>query len=169
LGNYVGIDEPPREIFGKVMSIPDSLIYSYFELTTDLSPQQLGEVKAKLASDRHNPRDLKVELAMTLVSLYHDRGKALEAKEEFERIFSGGGVPDEIAQFSLSELGRKIWIVQLLTKTQMVGSGGEARRLIKGGGVYLNNDRIVDDTLEIELSDGMIFRVGKRRFFRIVK
>jgi len=169
LGNYIGVDEPPREIFGKVMSIPDNLIYSYFELVTGVDKEKLRDIKEKLASPEFNPRDLKMELGLTLVSMYHDRQAALEAKAEFERVFSGGGVPDDIPEFSVSELGGTIWVVKLLTETKMVKSGGEARRLIKGGGLYLDNKRITDESLEIELKDGMLFKVGKRRFFKIVE
>jgi len=169
LGNYIGIEEPPKEIFGKIMSIPDSLIYTYFELVTDVTPATLVEIKSKLASDEYNPKDLKMELGMTLVSMYYDREQALHAKEEFERMFSEGGLPNEIPEVSLSTLGRRIWVVKLLTATGTANSGGEARRLIKGGGLYLNNDRIADDELEIDLKEGMLFKVGKRRFFRIVK
>jgi tyrosyl-tRNA synthetase len=169
LGNYIGIDEPPKEIFGKIMSIPDSLIYTYFELVTDVAPGTLAEVKSKLASEEYNPRDLKMELGVKLVSMYYSREQALQAQEEFERMFSGGGLPNEIPEVSLSTLGERIWVVKLLTATGMANSGGEARRLIKGGGLYLDNDRITDDELEIDLKEGMLFKIGKRRFFRIVK
>jgi tyrosyl-tRNA synthetase len=169
LGNYIGVDEPPREIFGKVMSIPDNLIYPYYELVTDTDKEALAEVKVKLASSEFNPKDIKMDLGITLVSMYHDREKALEARAEFERVFPGGGVPDEVPKFSASDLGGKIWIVRLLTKTDMVKSGGEARRLIKGGGLYLDGERISDDSLEIDLAEGMLFKVGKRRFFKIIQ
>jgi tyrosyl-tRNA synthetase len=168
LGNYIGIDEPAKEIFGKTMSIPDNLIYPYFELVTDVDTEYLNEIRAKLASEEFNPRDLKVELAEKLVSMYHNKNQALEAKAEFERIFSGGGVPDDIPEVSASELGGKIWVVKLLTETKMTKSGGEARRLIKGGGLYLNGERITDDSLEIDLKEEMLFKVGKRRFFKII-
>jgi tyrosyl-tRNA synthetase len=169
LGNYIGVDEPAKEIFGKVMSIPDTLIYSYFELLTDADKETLTDIKAKLASEEINPRDLKMELGVRLASMYHDRELALEAKAEFERVFSGGGIPDDIPEFSAMELGGTVWVVKLLTNTKMVKSGGEARRLIKGGGLYLDNERVIDDSLEIKLIEGMLFKVGKRRFFKIVK
>ncbi len=169
LGNYIGIDEPPDEIFGKVMSIDDNMIYQYFELVTEVDGDKLDDVKAKLASSEYNPRDLKMELGETLVSMYHDREKAQEARKEWERVFSERKLPTDMPEFSISDLGEKIWVVKLLTETKMVKSGGEARRLIKGGGLYLNNERIAEDSTEIDLAEGMIFKVGKRRFFRIVK
>jgi len=169
LGNYIGVDESPREIFGKVMSIPDNLIYSYMELATDTDPSRLKEIKELLASGKVNPMELKKELGVILASMYGDEKAAQDAKEEFERIFSDNGLPDEIAEFHISDLGTHIWIVKLLTQTKMVRSSGEARRLIKGGGVYIDQKRINDESLELDLSEGMLFKVGKRRFFRIVQ
>jgi len=169
LGNYIGVDEPPKEMFGKVMSIPDNLIYPYFELITDVDTERLADVRARLASSEYNPRDLKIELAMTVVAMYHDLAEAEAAKKEWDKVFSKGGLPDDMPEFSMSDLGASLWVVKLLTETNMVKSGGEARRLIKGGGLYLDGERISDDSLEIDLSDGMVFKVGKRRFFKIVK
>lgn len=168
LGNYIGIDEAPREIFGKVMSIPDNLIFSYWELLTDIAVAALADVKARLASSEYNPMDIKKELAVTLVGMYHSREAGIEAREEFERVFSDKGLPDDIPEFSLAGLGKRIWVVKLLTETGTVKTGGEARRLIKGGGLYVNNERITDESLELELSAGMLFKAGKRRFFKIV-
>lgn len=169
LGNYIGIDEAPREIFGKVMSIPDNLIYSYWELLTDIDAGRLAEIKTRLDSTEYNPMDIKKDLAATLVGMYHSREAGQEAREEFERIFSDKGVPDDIAEFSLATLGKRIWVVKLLTETGTVKSGGEARRLIKGGGLSVNNERITDESLELELAEGMLFKAGKRRFFKIVR
>lgn len=169
LGNYIGIDEPAREIFGKIMSIPDSFIYTYFELVTDVDPKTLADIKAKLESPGLNPMELKKELGVTLASMYHGSESAQEARAEFERVFSSKGIPDEIPEFSAAKLGKKIWIVKLLTETKMVESGGEARRLIKGGGLYLDNERLSDDSLELDLKPGMLIKVGKRRFLRIVE
>ncbi len=169
LGNYIGVDESPKEIFGKVMSIPDNLIYPYFELVTDVDTDKLAGIKEKLASSEYNPRDLKIELAVTLVSMYHDSEQAEVAKKEWDKVFSKRGLPEDMPEFSIADLGDRMWVVKLLTETEMVKSGGEARRLIKGGGLYLDTERISDDSLEIELADGMVFKVGKRRFFKIVK
>ena len=169
LGNYIGIDEPAREIFGKIMSIPDSFIYPYFELVTDVDAKFLAVIKAKLEIPSFNPMELKKELGVKLATMYHGPDSALEARAEFERVFSSKGIPDDIPEFSLGQLGKKLWIVKLLTETRMVDSGGEARRLIKGGGLYLDNERIMDDSQEIELKVGMLFKVGKRRFLRIIE
>ncbi len=169
LGNYIGVDESPKEIFGKIMSIPDNLITSYYELLTDVSAQFLSELKRKLISDKFNPMEIKKELGILLTSIYHDEQKALKAREEFERVYSDKGIPDEMPEFNIANLGPEIWVVKLLTETKMLKSGGEARRLIKGGGLYLNGERIEDDSTQINLEEGMLFKVGKRRFFRILK
>jgi len=167
LGNYIGIDESPREIFGKIMSIPDSLIYPYYELVTDIDLCALADIRKKLASGKVNPMIVKKGLGLELVTMYHCREAAEEAQEEFERIFSQRGIPDEIPEFSIASLGPRIWAVKLLTETGMAMSGGEARRLIKGGGLYVDDRRISDESAELDLAAGMLFKVGKRRFFRI--
>jgi len=169
LGNYIGIDESPKEIFGKIMSIPDNLTYSYWELVTDTDGAALRDIKDKLASPEANPMEIKKNLGTTLVAMYYDAAAAGKAREEFEHQFSDKGIPDDIPEFSVARLEKRMWIVKLLTETGMVKSGGEARRLIKGGGLYVNNERISDDSLEVELQEGMLVKVGKRRFFRIVK
>lgn len=169
LGNYIGVDESPKEIFGKIMSIPDNLIYSYYELVTDMGPAEMKDIKERLGSPEFNPMEQKKALGVLIVSMYHDKDKGLEAKEEFERVFSDRGVPDDMPEFSISDLGDKIWVVKLLDETKMVNSRGEARRLIKAGGLYIDNERMNDDSAELALKKGMLFKVGKRKFFRIVK
>lgn len=168
LGNYIGIDEPAKDIYGKVMSIPDNLIYSYFELVTDVDIERLAEIKKKLNSPEYNPMVIKKELAYCLTEMYHGRDAAIFEQEEFHRTFSRHEYPENMPEFSLSDLGKKIWVVKLLTETKMAKSGGEARRLIKGGGFYADGERLNDDSAEISLKDGMIFKVGKRRFFKII-
>jgi tyrosyl-tRNA synthetase len=135
---------------------------------TDLDPTALKDVKRRLEAPNVNPMEIKKELGVTVAAMYHDRQSAIDARAEFGRVFSSRGVPDEIPEFSVTSLGDKIWVVRLLTETKSVASGGEARRLIKGGGLYVDNERISDCTLEITLRPGMIVKAGKRRFFRII-
>ncbi len=167
IGNYIGIDEPPNEIFGKVMSIPDSLIYSYFELATDISEKRLSEIKTILEAGKTNPMDIKKELGETLVREYHDSEAGKEAREEFERVFSRKETPEDVPEFDASAYGGRVWIVQLLEDSGLVNSRGEARRLIRGGGVSINGDKLTDENHEFELKNGALIKAGKRRFLKI--
>lgn len=173
LGNYIGIDESPREMFGKVMSIPDEQIYHYFELATDVSLEELKKIKADLSQNNINPMDLKKKLGETLVDMYHAVGSGTEAKQEFERIFSQKRLPDEIPEIDSRQLIKldikpdAIYLVHLMTKTGLSKSNGEARKLIAGGGVYLDNQRITDPDFEFKLSRDMVLKVGKRRFLKL--
>ncbi len=166
IGNYIGIDEPPREIFGKVMSIPDSLIYSYFELLTDIPLKRLAEIKSALEKDSTNPMEIKKQLGEEIVSLYHSQESAKEAREEFDRVFSKKETPDEVPDFDCTGYGGKVWIIKLLTDSGMASSNGEARRLIKGGGVAIDGDKITDENLELSPQSGQLLKVGKRRFIK---
>jgi tyrosyl-tRNA synthetase len=167
IGNYIGIDEPPGEIFGKVMSIPDSLIYSYFELATDIPETRLKEIKATLESGKTNPMNIKKELGQTLVAQYHDAEAARTAREEFERVFSRKEIPEDVPEFDASGYGSRIWIVQLLEDSHMVNSRGEARRLIRGGGVSIDGVKVTDEDLELTLKNGQMIKAGKRRYLKI--
>jgi len=167
LGNYIGIDEPPGEMFGKIMSIPDSLVYSYFELVTDVPSTRLTEIKKKLSDDSINPKSLKEELGEIIVRMYHSQETAVKARDEFERVFSKRELPEEIPEFDCKIYGDSIWIIKLLTDTKMASSNGEARRLIKGGGISIDGEKVTDENLELKLNDNMLLKVGKRRFLRL--
>lgn len=169
LGNYVCIDEEPSEMFGKLMSIPDELIYPYFEFLLPLSPKELSEIEGQLNNPQRNPMELKKQLAFRIVTLYHSREEALEAQAKFERVFQKRRLPEELPIFRLKWEKPDIWIVRLLTLTSLVSSGGEAKRMIKGGGVYLNGERIENIDLEVPLEGEIVLRVGKRRFLKVVK
>ncbi|KAA3633918.1 MAG: tyrosine--tRNA ligase [Calditrichaeota bacterium] len=173
LGNYIGIDEPAREIFGKAMSIPDDLIYTYFELSTEISLKKLEELKAKLADSSVNPMTLKKELGVTLVDLYHPEGSGKAAQDEFERVFSEKKLPDEIPEITAESLvqmeidPKKIYLVHLIAKNKMAKSNSEARKLIQAGGVSIDNEKITDPNYEFALSGEIIVKVGKRRYLKI--
>ncbi|MEW6051012.1 MAG: tyrosine--tRNA ligase [Candidatus Zixiibacteriota bacterium] len=181
LGNYIGVDESPKEIFGKVMSIPDSLIYDYFLLVTEVSDDRLAEIKAQLGRTDVNPMTIKKELGETLVDMYHPPGAGRKAREEFERVFSQKQLPDDIQQVSQSQLasmgldGDRLLLVHLLTKTGLTKTNSEGRRLIEGGGVSVADQRITDPNHELLLatelgrSDSVIIKAGKRRFLKIVR
>lgn len=178
LGNYVGITDTPKEIFGKVMSIPDALIFDYFELASDVDQSRLAEIKKQLADPSTNPMSLKKELGERLVEMYHPAGSGQAAREEFERIFSQKQLPDEIEEISRTELekrgiaGDTPLLVAILTAAKQTKSNGEGRRLIEGGGVHIGDTKVTDPNYAFdfgkELADGsVILKVGKRRFLKI--
>jgi tyrosyl-tRNA synthetase len=169
LDNYIGINEPPNQIFGKTLSIPDSLIYEYFVLTTNVSLSELAEIKSSLDERTINPRDLKRRLARELVTLYHDKQAAREAEEEFDRVFVQKDLPEEMPEFVLKANGTTINILNLLTETKLALSRSDARRLIVGGGVSVNGVRIDHEKVEITLDNAIVIKVGKRRFLKVRK
>jgi len=174
LGNYIGIDEPAREIFGKAMSIPDELIYTYFELATEVSLEYLEQIKQRLEGGQENPMDIKKELARTLTDMYNPAGSGQAAQEEFERMFSQKKLPDEIPEMTADEMRaleldpNELYLVHLISKAQMARSSSEARKLIEAGAVSLNGDRIEDMNYTFALSKEMVLKVGKRRFLKLV-
>jgi len=165
--NYIAFDDSPRDMFGKVMSIPDSLMSKYFRLLTDKSDRELEEIDKKLQDKTVNPRDLKLELAVEITSQFFDREIAESSKEEFINIFRNKELPEEMPEIKLVE--DSISIVDLLVSRAKIQSRSEARRLIDQGGVRIN-DQVLDDIHSVlEISDGDVLRIGKKRFYRLVK
>jgi tyrosyl-tRNA synthetase len=167
LDNYIGINESPQQIYGKTLSIPDTLIYDYMLLTTETSPQELTEVKRQLETGSVNPRDLKRRLARTLVTLYHDAAAAQAAEEEFDRIFKKKDVPDDMPDIRLTTHGGPITIIRMLMDAGMVKSNSEARRLVEQGGVSVDGQRVTDATATFPLTTPVVLKAGKRQFARI--
>lgn len=168
LGNYIGVTEPPREIFGKAMSIPDNLMCKYFELATDL---ETHEIKQLLDPLQTHPRKAKVELAKAIVRRYHGDKEAEAAATEFDRIFKEHELPDKIPIVEVpgSELtDGKIWIARLVVLCGFATTSSEARRLVQQGGVSVNGEIIDCPTLNIEIKPDIVLKVGKRRFARVV-
>lgn len=166
--NYIGISDPPEQIFGRTMSIPDTLIYTYFELATDVSNERLKEIKTALEDGKTNPRDLKRELARKLVSMYYDEDTALRAQEEFDKIFIKKEIPDEIDEFNIEE-NREINILDLLLLVNFAPSKGEAKRLVLQGGVSIDGEKVSDVHQNIKIKSGMILKVGKRKFLKLTE
>lgn len=167
LGNYIGITEPSEEMFGKAMSIPDTLMRKYFELATDLSMEQID----KLLDHGVHPRDAKVELGKAIVSRYYSREAAEKAATGFDKIFREHKLPEEIPEIQIpsGELTNgKLWIVKLLVLCRFAATNGEARRLVAQGGVNINNIAHKDPNLEVDVEPGMILKIGKRRFARVM-
>lgn len=165
--NYIGISESPKEIFGKTLSIPDNLIYNYFELATDLSNDELKEIRTKLDNPNNNPRDIKRRLAKTLVTMYHSFDAAKNAEEEFDRIFVNKGIPDEVAQFNFGDR-KEINILDLIILVNFAPSKGEAKRLVVQGGVTIDNEKITDFQKIVTLKNDSILKVGKRKFIKLI-
>lgn len=169
LGNYVGITDPPTMMFGKLMSLPDDRMLDYFTLATDATLPELALLRTRLAAGNENPRNLKVELAQRITGLYHSAEIAETARREFDRVFSQGGVPDDIPEIGYEFPADGAWIIQLITDAGMAPSRNEARRLVKGAAVTVDGITIKDEESRVVKpgSDGILLKVGKRRFARI--
>ena len=171
LGNYVGIAEAPVEMFGKLMSIPDDILPQYYALLTDVGFDGAERIDRQMQSGELHPMEAKKRLARTIVERYHDAEAAAAAQAEFEAVFARGELPSEMPEHRVAacdlEDGRA-WIVKLVTGCGGASSNSEARRLIRGGGVRLNDERIDDETANIEVSTGDVLQVGKRHFAKLV-
>lgn len=164
-GNYIGIDDSPKDIFGKSLSIPDELIYTYYELGTDVSAEELHGIKNKLNDPSINPRDIKRALARKFVEMYHSKEAAQNAETEFDKIFINKGIPDDISELTLSD--SQLGIIDLIMKAEFAPSRGEARRLVIQGGVSIDGNKIDDPKKIIEAADGNVLKVGKRKFVKL--
>ena len=167
--NYIGISDSPQEIFGKTLSIPDSLIYNYYELATDISNEELFDLRKQLNDQQVNPRDLKRKLAKTIVKMYHSENAAVEAEAEFDKIFIRKEIPDEIPEITLDKGETEIGILELLVKVNFASSKGEARRLVVQGGVTIDGNKVDDISANIALDKELILKVGKRKFIKLKK
>ncbi|WP_179089808.1 tyrosine--tRNA ligase [Paenibacillus sp. FSL A5-0031] len=170
LGNYIGIDEEPNQIYGKSMSIPDRLMLKYYELSTDLSNEELAALKGGLADGSVHPRDAKMQLAATFVRMYHSEEAAKAAENHFITVFQQRALPDDIEEVSITaeqlEDGQ-IRIVKLLTMLDLLPTSSEARRSVQQGAVRLNEEKITDINADISPKDGDVLQVGKRKFIKI--
>jgi tyrosyl-tRNA synthetase len=165
--NYIGISEDPKNMFGKTLSIPDNLIYNYYELATDISNEELKKIKAQLEDPSINPRDIKRQLAKTLVRMYHNQVEAENAEKEFDKIFIKKEIPDEMPEFKFENGETKINILDLITKVNLANSKGEARRLVSQGGVSIDGEKVTDINANINVTDEKILKVGKRNFIKL--
>ena len=169
LDNTVGITEPPGEIFGKIMSISDPLMFRYYELLTDEPLSQVEKWKKEAKEGRVNPRDLKSRLARSIASDFWGEREAEKAAEEFERVFKNKEIPTEIEEIAVKPA--KTLLVDLLVDKNIFSSRGEAKRVIRQGGVYLDGQRIEDIQLNIDMKkqSESILKIGKKKFYRLKK
>jgi tyrosyl-tRNA synthetase len=169
LGNYVGINEPPREIFGKVMSVSDDLMWRYWTLCTDLPQRDIEAMRARMAEGALHPKAVKADLARRIVADYHGEAAAAAAAAEFEKIFARKETPDEIREVRHQADGDSIWVPKLLAECGLSKSSSEGRRLVEQGGVSIDGERLTDPRREIPATPGRscLIKVGKRHFVRV--
>jgi tyrosyl-tRNA synthetase len=171
LGNYIGINELPQIMYGKVMSIPDHLMIRYLELVTDVSLNEIDQIKINLENDNLHPQDVKKKLAREIVKLYHGQNAALIAEEEFEKVFKKKLYPEEMKELVLKKDNLKegkIWLIKLIALSGLVNSKSEARRLIEQGGVKINGEKVDDPNLDLTVKEGMVVKIGKLNFVKLV-
>lgn len=167
LGNYIGIDEEPGAMYEKVMSIPDGLIVKFFELVTDVHPDETGRIRTELEGDSVNPRDAKMRLAREITALYHGEEKAGAAEERFRTVFQKKQLPEELAEVTVKG-GSAADLAGLLVEAGLAPSKSEARRLVSQGAVKLNGVRVAPGA-GYTPADGDVIQVGKKGFVRVVE
>ena len=167
LGNYVGITDTPTEMFGKIMSVSDELMWRYYDLLSFRPLPEIAELKQQMAQGA-NPRDIKISLAKEIIARFHDEPAAEAAHQDFIQRFSKNALPDDIPERVVSGEGQTMPIANLLKEAGLVASTSEALRMIKQGAVKLNGDTRIDDTrLEVTKGSTAIYQVGKRKFAKV--
>lgn len=167
LGNYIGITDSADNIYGKVLSISDDLMFRYYELLSDLSSSAIEKLKISMANGELHPKEVKKQLARELTARFHSDDAALAAEANFEKVFQQKGIPDEIPEriFTSAE---PVWLPQLLVDSELVNSSSEGRRMIKQNAVSLDGEKITDMNFAVEPNGEILLRVGKRRFCKII-
>ncbi|WP_148715083.1 tyrosine--tRNA ligase [Chitinolyticbacter meiyuanensis] len=166
LGNYIGIDEPATEIFGKMMSVSDTLMWRYFELLSFRAMSEIEQFKADIDGGR-NPRDVKVLLAQEIVARFHGQAAAEHALADFEARFQKGAMPDEMPEFTLAADGTGLVVTAVLKEAQLCPSTSQAMRDIQAGAVKLNGEKVADKALQVAKGETVVLQVGKRKFARV--
>lgn len=168
LGNYIGINEPPDEIFGKIMSVSDELMLRYYELLSDSPLSALERLKDEIKGGAIHPMEAKKQLGREMVARYHGSAAAIQAEENFVRRFRDNQTPDEMPEYTLAVAGDNILLYKLLAQSGLVKSNSEGRRAIQQGGVKINGEKVLDENLELPSSGQHTLQVGKRRFVRVL-
>lgn len=164
--NYIGIFESPKEIFGKIMSIPDSIMLKYYQLLTNADEKTLSKLEEDLKNGNLHPKEAKKNLAKKIISFYHSSHEASQAEEEFEKIFKYKGLPGELEEHKVTISDKKL--VDIMVEAKITKSKGEARRLISQGAVKLNQDKISDIEHTLNIEKSAILQVGKRKFIKLI-
>ena len=167
LDNYIAIDEEPDEMFGKIMSISDELMWRWFELLSFMPEEDIAKLKDEMKKGK-NPRDIKFILAEELVDRFHKEGEGKKSKEIFLNRFQKGNIPDEIESVKVDIKNDSILLVNLLKDTNMISSISEGNRLITQGGIKINSEKVEDPKLQVSKGSEGIYQVGKRKFLKII-
>ena len=166
LNNFIGIDESPEEMFGKIMSISDELMWRWFELLSFISEKEINNLRQQVDAGT-NPRDIKFLLAEELVDRFHETGQGASCRESFLQRFQKGSLPDDIKEISINLDSDSIPLTNLLKNADMTSSTSEAMRLIKQGGVKIDSEKVLDPKKEIQKGSEAVYQVGKRKFLKI--
>ena len=167
LGNYIGVAEPANDIYGKVLSASDELMFRYYDLLSDLSRDEIAVLRADMESGKRHPKEIKKQLARELTARFHSQDAAVQAEENFEKVFRKGGLPDDIAEKKISA-EEAIWLPQLLVDLDMVKSTSDGRRMIKQNAVSLDGEKVTDMKMNVSPQGELLVKVGKRRFCKVI-
>jgi tyrosyl-tRNA synthetase len=163
LNNYIGITEPPGEIFGKVMSISDDLMIRYYELLSDVPPERFEAIKARTV----HPKEAKEALAVELVTRFHGAAAGQEALEGFRKVFSKGELPDDIPEKTVAKPAEPVWLPKFLHEVGLVASSSEGKRMVEQGGVHIDGKKVEGDKVDFSAASEALLKVGKRKFLRV--
>jgi tyrosyl-tRNA synthetase len=167
LGNYIGITESADDIYGKVMSISDALMWRYYDLLSNLTTAEINNLARDMENGTRHPKEIKMGLARELAARFHTPDAALRAEANFEKVFKHGGLPEDIPLQKVKGSGAEIWLPHLLQEVGLVQSTSEARRLIRQQAVSLDGEKIVDNDYKVVPTGEVLLKVGKRRFCRV--
>ena len=168
LGNYIGISETPESIFGKIMSVSDSLMFRYYELLSDRSMSEIEQMKERIMNGILHPKAAKVQLAKEMVARFHSSAAAEEAEQNFEQVFARHEMPDEIDEITLTVDGNEIWIPKLLLEAGLVKSTSDGRRMIQQQAVSINGEKVGDSNALVAVQEPLLLKVGKRKFCKVL-
>jgi tyrosyl-tRNA synthetase len=166
LGNYIGITEPPHDIYGKVLSISDQLMFRYYELLSDLGAVEIDGLKREMEAGIRHPKEIKKQLARELTARFHSGAAALQAEQNFEKVFQKGGLPDDIQEKQITAMA-DIWLPQLLVDVGLVNSTSEGRRMMKQSAVSVDGEKITDVSAKVKPQGEILLKVGKLRYCKV--
>ena len=168
LGNYIGITEKPNDIYGKILSVSDELMFRYYELLSDLSTEQIADLKYDMEGGRVHPKAVKQQLARELTARFYGEQAAIAAEENFDNVFKKHDLPDDMPELTLAVNPEGIWLPKMLAETKLVKGTGEARRMIQQNAVSLNGEKVNNIDHTVETTGEIVVKVGKRRFCKVI-